>query len=85
MSARMVGLVAVLTAVLVAPVTAQSPRERRDVIVNPPTPQSLPGQLHQTIEPSRWGTAGTPVGQPQWGTLGAPGWSGVTTTPQPPR
>lgn len=77
MSMKRIWLVAVLFAVLVTPAAAQNPRERRDLIVNPPKPQPLPGQLTETVEPSQWGTLGTQAGQPQWGTLGAPGWTGV--------
>jgi hypothetical protein len=84
MTARTTLLVAILITALALPAAAQnSPRDRRDAVANPKPPQPLPGQLHETIEVSRWGKLGGQVGQPQWGTLGGAGWSGVTA--QPPR
>jgi hypothetical protein len=70
---------AALLSLLVTSAMAQNPRERRDAIANPPRPAPQSGQMTGTVDPSRWGTVGAPVGQPQWGTKGASGWSGNAT------
>jgi hypothetical protein len=74
-----------LFAALVAPAAGQNPRERRDLTANPPPPQPRPGQTIETLAPSPWGTVNTPVPQPQWGTPGSAGWTGVATPPAQPR
>lgn len=76
MSPKPVGATMLLLAVLTVPAAAQNPRERRDQIANPPAPPA-PSSQATTVAPSRWGTiggtAGTQVGQPQWGNAGTPG------------
>jgi hypothetical protein len=47
---------------------------------NPPPPAPVV-QWFELIEPERWGTLSKPTGQPQWGTLGKCGWTGVGTKP----
>jgi hypothetical protein len=59
-----------------------SPRGARENRVNPVPPAPPPGQA-ETIEPQRWGTTTGTVGQPNWGTVGGAGWTGVTSPPAP--
>jgi hypothetical protein len=87
-------LAAMLSVLLAGTAVAQtvwnpnSPRGRRELQVNPPPQQPLPGQLQETIEPERWGRQSGQFLQPAWGTIGGAGWGGVTTLPNgaaPPR
>jgi hypothetical protein len=74
-------LAALLTTMIGAGAGAQtmgnpnSPREQRELRVNPPPRAPLPGQLGEIVEPERWGTLSRPVGQPTWGTIGGAGWN----------
>jgi hypothetical protein len=77
MSAKRLGVAMLLLAVLAAPAAAQNARERRDQIANPPPPPA-PSSQAATVAPSRWGTLGTQVGQPQWGNMSTPGVGGAT-------
>jgi hypothetical protein len=61
-----------------------SPRGRRDMGVHRPPPVTLPGQVGETLAPSRWGTMSNPVGRPQWGTQGTIGWPGAGSAPGHP-
>ena len=81
------GLIIAFSALLATAAAAQmtiwnpdTPRARREGVVNPAPPAPIPGQV-QVIEPERWGTLSTPMGQTTWGTIGALGWVGVTTPP----
>ena len=78
-----VALLIVISALMSTAAAAQdnpnSPRARRDMIVSPPVKTKTP-KWFEVMEPERWPTIGKPMNEPQWGTLGKCGWTGVTNT-----
>ena len=83
-----IGLIALLCATFAVDAYPQdnpnSPRGRRELRVYRPPPVTLPGQVGETVSPSRWGTMSNPVAQPHWGTQGTIGWPGAGSPPSQP-